>query len=61
MSKFDVSSFSATGDIEIFKLKSSHFADFEQFKVNIHFANFEQVKMDSTWSFLLTLDRLQLF
>ena len=30
---------------EIFRFQTSHFADFEQFKVDIHFANFGQVKI----------------
>ena len=41
--------------------QTSHFADFELFKVDIYFANFAQVKIDPTWSFLLTLDKPQLF
>ena len=31
--------------------QTSHFADFEQFKVDICFANFEQAKIDPIWSF----------
>ena len=49
-----------TGDIYI-DFQTSHFAKFEQFKVDIYFANFGQVKIDPIWSFLLTLDRSQLF
>ena len=56
VSKFDVSGFSVTGDIYI-DFQTSHFADFEQFKVDIYIANFGQVKIDSIRSFLLTLDR----
>ena len=41
-------------------IQTSHFADFEQFKVDIYFANFGQIKIDPTRSFLLTLDRSQL-
>ena len=41
--------------------QTGHFGDFEQCKVDIHFANFEQVKIDPICSFLLTLNRLQLF
>ena len=44
-----------TGDIYI-DFQTSHFADFEQFKVDIYFANFGQVKLGPTWPFLLTLD-----
>ena len=39
----------------------SHFAVFEQFKVDVHFANFRKVKTDPIHSLLLTLDRSQLF
>ena len=53
MSKFDVSSFSVTGDLYIFKLKSSHLPDFEQFKVDVYLTNFGQVKTDPVWYFLL--------
>ena len=38
-----------------------HFADFEQFKVDIYFMNFGQVKIHPIRSFLLTLDSSQLF
>ena len=31
--------------------QTSHFADFEQFKVDIYFTNFEQAKIDPIWSF----------
>ena len=41
-----------TGDIYI-DFQTSHFAEFEQFKVDIYFANFGQVKIDPIWSFLL--------
>ena len=34
-----------TGDIYI-DFQTSHFAEFEQFKVDIYFANFGQVKID---------------
>ena len=34
-----------TGDIYT-HFQTSHFADFEQFKVDSYFANFEQVKID---------------
>ena len=34
---------------------------FEQFKVDIYFTNFGQVKIQLNRSFLLTLDRSQLF
>ena len=74
MSKFDVPSFSVTGYIYRERetererererernFQTSHFADFELFKVDIYFANFAQVKIDPTWSFLLTLDKPQLF
>ena len=37
--------------------QTGHFADFEQFRVDIHFANFGQVKIDPICFFLLTLDR----
>ena len=61
MPKFDVPTFSVTGYIYIYiYFQTSHFADFEQLKVEIYFANFGQVKIDHTWSFLLTLDRSQL-
>ena len=39
VSKFDVSNFSETGDIQ------SYFAEFEQFNVDIYFAYFGQVKL----------------
>ena len=58
MSKFDVSSFSVTGEIDF---QTSHFADFEQFKVNIYFTNLGQVKIRPIWSFLIILDKSQLF
>ena len=41
--------------------QTSDFADFEQLKVDIYFANFGQVKTDPIRSFLLALDRSQLF
>ena len=37
--------------------QTRHFADFEQFKVDIYFTNFGKVKIHPIWSFLLTLDR----
>ena len=43
MSKFVVSSFSVTGDIDF---QTIHFADFEQFRNDIYFANIAQVKID---------------
>ena len=46
-------SFSMTGDMNF---QTSHFADFEQLKVDVHFANFGQVRIDSICSLLLTLD-----
>ena len=55
---FDVSSFSVTGDIDF---ETGHFASFEQFKIDLYFANSGQVKIDPVRSFLLTLDRSQLF
>ena len=58
LSKFDVSSFSVTEDIDF---QTGYFADFEQFKVDIYFANFGQVRIDPVFSLLLTLDRSQLF
>ena len=36
--------------------QTSHFADFEQFKVDIYLANFGPVKIDPIWLFLLNLD-----
>ena len=59
LSKFDVSSFSMTEDIQIFKMVI--LLDFEQFKVDIYFTNFGQVKINPIWSILLTLDRSHLF
>ena len=50
LSKFDVSSFSLTGDIE---LSNWSFCDFEQFKGGIHFTNFGQVKTVPICCFLL--------
>ena len=47
-----------TGDIDF---QRSHFADFEQFKVDIYFVNFEQAKIDPIRSFSLTRDRSHLF
>ena len=41
-----------TADIYI-DFQTSHFAEFEQFKVDIYFANFGQVKIDPIRSFLL--------
>ena len=38
-------------------IQTSHFADFEPFKVDIDFANFGQFKIDPILSFLLVLDR----
>ena len=64
MSKFDVSSFSVTGDIYIYiyiDFQTNHFADFELFKADICFSNFGQVKIGPIRSFLLTLDRSQVF
>ena len=60
MSKFDVSSFSVTGDIYR-DFQTNHFADFELFKADTCFSNFGQVKIDPIRSFLLTLDRSQVF
>ena len=37
MSKFDVSRFSLTGDIDF---QTGHFSDFEQFKINIQSSDF---------------------
>ena len=48
-----------TGDIYT-HFQTSHFADFEQFKVDSYFANFEQVKIDPI-RFFTTLDMSQLF
>ena len=54
--------FLASPWLEIYiDFQTSHFADFEQFKVDIYFANFGQVKIHPLRSFLLTLDRSQLF
>ena len=41
--------------------QASDFADSEKFKADIYFANFGQVKFLPIWSFLLTLDRSNLF
>ena len=41
--------------------QTGHFADFEQFKIDIHFVNFEQFKIDPISSILLTLERSQVF
>ena len=41
--KFNVPSFSLTGDLDF---QTGHFADFEQFKVDIHFAKLKQVQTD---------------
>ena len=60
MSKFDVSSFSVTGDIYI-HFQTSHFEDFEQLKVDIYFDDFRQVKIAPMWFLLLALGRTQLF
>ena len=40
--------------LEKYRFQTSHFADFEQFKVDICFTNFWQVKIHPIWSFLLT-------
>ena len=54
--------FLASPWLEIYiDFQTSHFADFEQFKVDIYFSNFGQVKIDPIQSFLLTLHRSQLF
>ena len=54
--------FLASPWLEIYiDFQTSHFADFEQFKVDIYFTNLGQVKIHRIWSFLLTLDRSQLF
>ena len=45
-----------SGDIDF---QTSHFTDFEQFKVDFHFANFGSVKIDPIRSLLL--ERSQLF
>ena len=44
MSKFDVSSFSVTGDICIY-FQTSHFADFEEFKVDINLLTLGKFKL----------------
>ena len=46
MSKFDVSSFSVTGDIYIYiYFQTSHFADFEEFKVDINLLTLGKFKL----------------
>ena len=52
--------FLASPWLEIYSFQTGHFADFEQFKVDIHFANFGQVRIDSICFLLGTLDRSQL-
>ena len=52
LSKFNVSNFSVTGDIDF---QTGHVADFEQFKVENYFADLELVKIDSISSLLLTI------
>ena len=48
--------FLASPWLEIYiDFQTSHFADFEQFKVDIYFANFGQVKIDPI-RFFTTLD-----
>ena len=47
--------------LEIYRFSNWSFCYFEQFKVDTNFVNFGQVKIDPKWSFLLTLDRSQLF
>ena len=47
-----------TGDIGF---QTNHFADSQHFKIDSHFAAFGQVKIGATHSFLLTLDRSQVF
>ena len=56
LSKFDVSTFFMTGDIDF---QTRHFVDFEKFKINSHFSGFWQVKIDPTRSFLLILEKSQ--
>ena len=56
LSKFDISGFSMAKDFQTGK-----FADLEQFTIDSHFANFGQVQSDPNCSYLLTLDRSQLF
>ena len=41
--------------------QTSHFADFEQVKVDIYFVNFGQVKIEPILSLLLSLDRSSYF
>ena len=41
--------------------QTGKFADFEQFIIDSHFANFGQVQSNPNCSYLLTLDRSQLF
>ena len=53
--------FLASPWLEIYSFQTGHFADFEQFKVDIQFANFGQVRIDPICSLLLDLDRSQLF
>ena len=51
----------ASSWLEIYSFQTGYFADFEQFKSDIHFDNFGQVRIDPICSFLLSLDKLQLF
>ena len=53
--------FLASPWLEIIDFQTSHFADSEQFKVDIYFAIFRQVKNDPIQTFLLTLDISLLF
>ena len=53
--------FLASKWLEIKRFQIGHFADFEQLKADIHFANFGQVKTVPISSFLLPVDRSQLF
>ena len=46
--------------LEIIDIQTSHFADFQQLKIDSHFVDFGQVKIDPTHLLLLNLGRSQL-
>ena len=52
LSKFDISSFSMSGDIDF---QANHLANFEGFKIDSSFADFGQVKIDPYCLLLLSV------
>ena len=52
--------FVASPWLEIIDIQTSHFADFQQLKIDNHSVDFGQVKIDPTHLLLLNLGRSQL-